>query len=87
MKIIDLKNKNILDKTDEPLCLLIGNFDGVHEGHAKLIEVALSEGKRLGIKVAVWTFEQHPLHYLSDGVASLTDNEEKNRIFAEKSRR
>jgi len=85
LKIIDLKNKKEITAVDGPVCLLLGNFDGVHEGHTKLIETALSEGQRLGIKTGAWTFEKHPLNYLtSNSVLCLSSNEEKTDIFAEK---
>ena len=84
MKIIDLKNDKCIKKIQEPLCLLLGNFDGVHEGHTRLIDVALEEGRDLGIKVAVWTFAEHPLNVMGKGVPTLSSNEEKNSLFAEK---
>ena len=86
MKILDLKNGRILKKINEPLCLFLGNFDGVHVGHAKLVDVALEEGKKLGIKVGAWTFSDHPLNAVKcgKGILTLVDNEEKNRIFSEK---
>ena len=40
----------------EEVCAAIGNFDGVHLGHQKLIE----ECKRHGLKSAVLTFNPHP---------------------------
>ncbi len=84
MKIVDLKNNKVVENIEKPIVLLLGNFDGVHEGHSKLVESAVDEGKRLGIKVGVWTFEKHPLCFLGNGVLTLTDNNEKNKIFAEK---
>ncbi len=86
MKIIDLKTLSEIKQPKTPLCLLLGNFDGVHEGHIQLIKNALEEGKRLGIKVGAWTFENHPLNTLSDkkSVFYLTTAEEKNEIFSEK---
>lgn len=43
----------------------IGNFDGVHPGHAWLIEQALAEGARTGSGVGVITFEPHPRQYFA----------------------
>ena len=85
LKIIDLKNKREISSINEPVCLLLGNFDGVHEGHTKLIEHTISEGKRLGVKTGAWTFDTHPLNFLTlSPVMCLTSNEEKTDIFAEK---
>ena len=79
MKIIDLKNRIKIEKCPSPLCLILGNFDGIHLGHLVLIRKAISEGKRLGLKVGVWTFEEHPMNSLSGKRnAYLTSTEEKN---------
>ncbi|MBR5323020.1 MAG: bifunctional riboflavin kinase/FAD synthetase [Clostridia bacterium] len=84
MKIIDLKNRIEIKKCSAPLCLILGNFDGIHLGHLKLIKKAVSEGKKLGLKIGVWTFKEHPMNTLSGKKNTfLTSNEEKNEIFAE----
>lgn len=83
LKIIDLKKGTEIDGIDAPLCLMLGNFDGVHRGHAKLAELTLAEGKAKGIKTAAWTFAQHPLYTLTGNIPPyLTDAEEKNGEFA-----
>jgi riboflavin kinase/FMN adenylyltransferase len=43
----------------------IGNFDGVHRGHKRLIETARSEAAALGRPGAVLTFEPHPRTYFT----------------------
>lgn len=43
------------------LVLSIGNFDGVHRGHQRLLEEAGARGRRLGAPVAAMTFDPHPL--------------------------
>lgn len=83
MKIIDLKKHVETDRIDAPLCLILGNFDGVHQGHARLAELALEESKKKSLKTAAWTFEQHPLYTLTGAIPPyLTDIEEKNEIFS-----
>lgn len=83
MKIFDLKNNRELNSLDCPLCMILGNFDGVHLGHTKLVNLALTEGARLGIKVGVWTFGTHPMDTLSTVKNQyLTSSEEKNELFA-----
>lgn len=59
MKTIYIKNLNFI-RLPEPVCAAIGNFDGVHLGHQKLIE----ECKRHGYKSAVLTFYPHPSVFL-----------------------
>lgn len=79
MKIIKIKD---LDEkhTCEPLCAAIGNFDGVHLGHQKLIE----ECKRHGYKSAVLTFYPHPSVFLKKipDYKLITPMEYKADIFA-----
>ena len=55
MKTIYVKDGNF-EPIITPLCAAIGNFDGVHLGHQKLID----ECKRHGYKSPVLTFYPHP---------------------------
>jgi riboflavin kinase / FMN adenylyltransferase len=43
-----------------PLALAIGNFDGVHLGHAALLAEACARAARRGSQAAVLTFTPHP---------------------------
>ena len=45
--------------------LSIGNFDGVHRGHRRLIEATLGEARQLGRPSAVLTFEPHPRKFFA----------------------
>lgn len=50
-----------LDEAGRTGCVLcIGNFDGVHRGHRKLLAVARSIADESGTPVGVMTFEPHP---------------------------
>lgn len=40
--------------------MAIGFFDGVHKGHQQVIQKAVDEGRKRGIKTAVMTFYPHP---------------------------
>ncbi len=48
----------------EPCVLALGNFDGVHLGHRRLLEHGLGQAKRLGVGLSVLIFEPHPLKVL-----------------------
>lgn len=59
----------------EPLsngCVLsIGNFDGVHLGHRKVIEKLVARGKHLNLPVVLMVFEPQPLEFfLGDNAPS-----------------
>ena len=61
----------------------LGNFDGLHLGHAKLIEEIT---KRKGTDSYVYTFKVHPNKFISDDPSSvrlLIDNEQKIEILAQ----
>lgn len=47
----------------------IGVFDGVHRGHAAVIEQLVGECGRRGIESGVLTFEPHPIEVLAPGRA------------------
>lgn len=42
----------------------IGNFDGVHVGHARIVETLLAEARRVGGPAVVFTFDPHPVRLL-----------------------
>ena len=48
----------------EPCVLALGNFDGVHLGHRRLLEHGLGQAERLGVGLSVLIFEPHPLKVL-----------------------
>ncbi len=59
--------------------LTIGNFDGVHLGHRRLVEAARESGRALGAPVVAVTFEPHPLAIIAPqrAPACLTTLKEK----------
>jgi riboflavin kinase/FMN adenylyltransferase len=52
-------------RTKKPTAVAIGNFDGVHVGHRRLLDKARSEAKEMGCALVVYTFEPHPARVLS----------------------
>lgn len=80
MKIIRLSDGTLIEKA--PLCVAaLGNFDGVHLGHAKLLQTAADiAAESCGeLQSAVWT-----LSGLPTGPSSvLTDTDEKCLLFRE----
>ncbi|ADI38221.1 bifunctional riboflavin kinase/FAD synthetase [Waddlia chondrophila] len=49
---------------DVPVVLTIGNFDGVHRGHHRVIEQSVSYARLIGGKSVVLTFSNHPSEVL-----------------------
>ena len=87
MKIIKLKfqkNYSNLEKLDmRPIVAAIGNFDGMHLGHQKLLNQAKKEAKIRKIPFAIISFEPHPRDYFSKGAVNfkITDSFEKQRLI------
>src|SRR5690606_8055568 len=42
----------------------IGNFDGVHRGHARIIECLIARARAVGGPAVVFTFDPHPVRLL-----------------------
>ncbi|HVB53977.1 MAG TPA: riboflavin biosynthesis protein RibF [Candidatus Acidoferrales bacterium] len=54
--------------TPLPVCLVLGNFDGVHIGHQAILESARREAQRLGVALTAITFEPHPRTVIDPGL-------------------
>lgn len=48
-----------------PVVLTLGNFDGVHRGHAAILERTAVEAARRGLLATAFTFEPHPIAVLA----------------------
>lgn len=61
----------------------IGNFDGVHEGHALILKNAVRLAEESGTKSIVLTFKEHPRNVLSETnkIKYLIDNEYKEQLI------
>lgn len=76
--------KNTTDfRIDENTAVSLGKFDGIHRGHARLLEY-LKEKKKEGLKTVAFTFDIPPKWSLENaGQKVLTTNEEKAGLFLE----
>ena len=64
----------------------IGNFDGVHLGHRRLIEIGQAEARREGGNLVAVTFDPHPRTVLSQDHTTaflITNTEEKRELLME----
>lgn len=82
MTVINLKNGNEIKITDGmTLSCALGNFDGVHRGHAALLKKATEKGTCT--HSAVWTFRRHPRLCSGDeSFSALTTTEQRTALFA-----
>ena len=68
-----------------PCALTIGNFDGVHLGHRRILEAAVERGRQNGWKAAVLTFDPHPTRVVAPdrAPALMTTLEQRLERFEE----
>ena len=77
-----------LDETPEdfgPCALTIGNFDGVHAGHRRILRRVRAVARAHGWKAAVLTFDPHPTRVVapSRAPALMTTPEERCALMGE----
>lgn len=63
--------------------IALGNFDGVHKGHAKLINTTVNIARENNIPSAVMTFEPHPINVFKPEIKNyrLTDKKQKASLL------
>ena len=63
----------------------IGNFDGVHRGHARIVERLLQQAREVNGPAIVFTFDPHPVRLLRPDAAPppLTWTDRKAELLAE----
>jgi len=68
-----------------PSVVALGNFDGVHLGHRRLLESLVAEGAASGLKPVLVTFEPHPRFYFKpqEAPALLTTPREKMALLSQ----
>lgn len=69
METIYLNRDNILgwQKSTIPTVMALGFFDGLHQGHRKVIQTALNKAKEKNVQLSVMSFFPHPKTVLSNG--------------------
>tara|TARA_B100000767_G_scaffold190986_1_gene178285 strand:- start:404 stop:1306 length:903 start_codon:yes stop_codon:yes gene_type:complete len=70
-----------------PACALtIGNYDGIHLGHQKIINELLIKSKKMKIESAIMIFEPHPKEFFTakEAPSRLTSLREKIEFFKSK---
>ena len=81
MRIV--RGSSSLEKPLERSVLTVGNFDGLHVGHRRIMNTVTSRARALGCEAAVYTFEPHPRKVLQPERAPrlLTTLEQKLELF------
>ena len=62
----------------------IGNFDGLHKGHIKLLDVLKQKSRELGCSSVVYTFLEHPKNvFCAHSQKLIYNNSKKEKLFSE----
>lgn len=80
MKIIYLPDDKI---SFESCCVALGNFDGMHKGHKKVISRCIERARELNCPSVVYTFEEHPKIVLGEDLKYITINSAKEKVIKE----
>ena len=81
MRIIEgIENIN---ETFDNLCVALGTFDGIHQGHHEVINGAIQKAKEINGTSMVFTFSPNPLDVIasSNGPQLINSKEEKIHIL------
>ncbi|MBQ4037775.1 MAG: bifunctional riboflavin kinase/FAD synthetase [Clostridia bacterium] len=64
-------------------CVALGNFDGIHLGHAHIISTCVAAAKEKGLLSLVWSFRRHPEHIMKGNFSTgnIISNSDKDEIL------
>jgi riboflavin kinase/FMN adenylyltransferase len=84
MKIIRGNDVATISNLTSASAVALGNFDGIHKGHKKIIEQLKKASEHLGLAPSIMTFEPHPLKLFKPDLKNyrLTTIDEKTEILA-----
>jgi len=68
VKIFKLNTDTTFNENN--ICLAIGNFDGFHKGHQKIISILKKVSKEKNLQSAIMSFDPHPRKFFDNSIKS-----------------
>jgi riboflavin kinase/FMN adenylyltransferase len=76
-----MKFRTHLGKTSSASVVAIGNFDGFHSGHKKIVETLIKTARREGLLSIIITFHPHPRLYFQQPIHLISTDKQRQEIL------
>lgn len=79
---MNIIRENVQLNSEKTRGVALGNFDGIHTGHQKLLNTLVDKSNTCKLESCVYTFDNHPLSIINNTTPiQITNFDIKNRIF------
>jgi riboflavin kinase/FMN adenylyltransferase len=76
-----MKFRTRLGKTSGASAVAIGNFDGFHAGHGKIVETLSATARQDGLLSIILTFQPHPRVYFQQPIHLISTDKQRQEIL------
>jgi riboflavin kinase/FMN adenylyltransferase len=76
-----MKFRTRLEKTSGASAVAIGNFDGFHAGHKKIVETLIKTARHEGLLSVILTFNPHPRLYFQHPIHLISTDKQRQEIL------
>jgi riboflavin kinase/FMN adenylyltransferase len=76
-----MKFRSRLEKTSGASAVAIGNFDGFHAGHNKIVETLVKTARHKGLLSIILTFHPHPRLYFQQPIHLISTDKQRREIL------
>lgn len=80
MNTFDFDKKNLVSES-QPCVIAIGNFDGFHIGHQKIVDTLKTIASEKGLLSVILTFTPNPKVFFNPGFHTINTDAQKKRIL------
>ncbi|MBN2399752.1 MAG: riboflavin biosynthesis protein RibF [Candidatus Aminicenantes bacterium] len=76
-----MKFRTRLEKTSGASAVAIGNFDGFHAGHKKIVEALFKTARHEGLRSVIFTFHPHPRIFFKQPIQVISTDSQRREIL------